>query len=140
MNAKSHTESHVRIARLRRKIFWRNVLSLLLCALPIVIFGAYLFWLYPASAVTSIMFTVGFAFVAFYCWYVGNGRNAANFLFGDEFRIQSERFCEIEDAAIRAMERKKRKEREAKEAKIIAELEIDMRLAGILKDPTKETP
>jgi len=133
------TDAHMRIASLRRKIFWRDVLSLLICFLPVIVFGAY-FFLLLESAGPSIIFTVGFAFVAFYCWYVGNGRNAANFLFGDEFRIQSEHFIEIENAAIRAMERKKRKEREAQEAEIIAALEHDMQITGILKDPTKDTP
>jgi len=136
MNTKTHSDAHIRIARLKRNIFWRNALSLLLCALPVVIFGAYLFWI-SESAAPSITFTVGFAFVAFYCWYVGNGRNAANFLFGDEFRIQSERFIEIEKAEIRSLEHEKRKKREAKEAEMIAALEQDMRATGILKNTTK---
>jgi len=58
-------------------------------------------------------------------------------LFGKEFRVQSERFLEIEKAEIREILRKEKAEREVKEAAIIAALEHDMRVTEILKDTTK---
>jgi len=139
MNAKAHTESHVRIASLKRKIFWRDVLSFLICILPLFILGASTYWVFDAGWMT-IIFAGFFTFIGFAFWLSGNCDNAAYFLFGDEFRVQSKRFLEIEKAEIREMERKKRKEREEKEEKIIAALEADMQATGILKDPTKETP
>jgi len=80
-----------------------------------------------------------FALIGFVFWLSGNCDNAANFLFGDEFRVQSERYLEIEKAEIRSLEHKKRMVREEQKSKIITALDADMRLAGILKDLTKDT-
>jgi len=138
MNAKARTESHVRIASLKRKIFWRDTLSFLFCVIPFFILGASTYWVFNAGGWT-IFFAGFFTLIGFAFWLTGNFDNAANFLFGDEFRIQSERFLETEKARLREAMRREKAQREEKEAAIIAALEHDMRLAGILKDPTKET-
>jgi len=133
------TDAHMRISNLKLKIFWRDVLSFLFCIVPFFILGASTYWVINAGWMT-IFFAGFFSLVGFVFWLSGNCDNAANFLFGDEFRIQSEHFSKVETEAFRAAERKKRQGNEEKATRIIAALEADMRLTGILKDPTKETP
>jgi len=132
------TESHARIASLKRRIFWRDVLSFLFCVIPFFILGASTYWLFNADGWT-IFFAGFFALIGFTFWLTGNSDNAANFLFGDEFRIQSERFLEAEKEKLREVMRREKAQREEKEAAIIAALEQDMQATGILKDPSKET-
>jgi len=139
MNAKTNTESHARIANLKRKIFWRDTLSFLFCVIPFFILGASTYWVFNADGWT--IFLAGFfTLIGFAFWLTGNFDNAANFLFGDEFRVQSERFLEAEKEKLREVTRREKAQREEKEAAIIAALEQDMRATGILKDPIKETP
>jgi len=139
VNAKTNTESHARIANLKRKIFWRDTLSFLFCIFPIPVLCGGVLWLAGSNS-EAIAVAGCFAVTGFVFWLSGICDNAADFLFGDKFRVQSERFIEIEKAEARETLRKEREERETKKAKIIAALEHDMRVTGILKAPIKEAP
>jgi len=140
-----NAEAHKRIERLKRKVFWWDGLGALICFMPLVIFNVPFWTGYVEGGILSLFSLIGSIGISFLMMNYRTGHKMISVFFCEkDFLIKATFFVkkQRELARIKSFMKMKALEQEKreKELAIINELERDMRLAGILKDPTKETP